>query len=146
MASDSSPSPDLAVLQRGEAVGTPPATDTHHTAPRGTRPFRDTPRPEAPRRLTCRTGARPSVRPGSGEALTGVRDAHGGAALLHGGGAVQGVLVLVQNGRHGAQRPHQRPPPTAASASPHVSRLTCPPAAAPRLRRGRPLPAPPLPE
>lgn len=79
-----------------------------------------------------------SAAPGSrGGLITGVRDAHGGAALLHGGGAVQGVLVLVQDGRHGAQRPHQPPPPTAASASLHVSRVTCPPGAAPRLRRGR---------
>lgn len=38
---------------------------------------------------------------------TGVWDAHAGAALRHGGGAVQGVLVLVQDGRHGPARPER---------------------------------------
>lgn len=38
---------------------------------------------------------------------TGVRDAHAGAALLHGHGAVQGVLVLVQDGGHGPARPER---------------------------------------
>lgn len=51
----------------------------------------------------------PGAGPGRGvrgrrRAPTGVRDAHASAALLNGGGAVQGIFVLVQNGGHGRPR------------------------------------------
>lgn len=82
----------------------------------------------------------PGRRLGALPALTGVRDAHAGAALLHGGGTIQGVLVLVQNGSHGAQ-PLPAPQPRACrfrQRSPDPRHVTARCRTAPAPRPGAP--------